>query len=411
VNNVGIKAMSVEAPDQAVILAGGLGTRLLPLTRNMPKPMILFHGKPFLEYLIELLREQGIRRILLLLGHLPEKVMDYFGDGRRFGVKIAYNVSPVKDETGMRMKRAVDRMDEVFLFLYCDNYVPFQYSKMWKLYQEQKVPALVTIYDNKDGYTKSNIRIDESGRVDVYDKTRTAENLQGVDIGFMIMRRDILDLMPDGNVSFEKTVYPKLVEKRQLHAYVNHHRYYSVGDLKRLPLTEAFFARERVVLIDRDGVLNKKMPQGEYVSSWADWEWLNGALDGLRLLYEKGYRCVLISNQAGIARGMIEPKALEEIHDRMKQEVADHGGRIDAIYVCPHHWDEGCFCRKPNPGMLFSAQKDFHFDLSKVVFIGDDERDGIAANAAGCTWAEVKESQSLFDIAQQLSEKVSGSPV
>lgn len=392
-------------PTQAVILAGGMGTRLLPLTKTTPKPMILFHGKPFLEYLLESLRDQGIERVLLLLGYLPDQIKDHFGDGSAFGLDITYNISPVDDETGMRLKRVIKKTDDVFFFLYCDNYLPFSMKDMWRVFCEEDVSALVTIYDNKDGYTKNNIRIGNSGRVEVYDKTRTAENLQGVDLGYMIMRRKVLDLIPQDNVSFEKAVYPQLVEKNQLHAYLNHHRYYSVGDFRRMPMTEKFLARFPTVLVDRDGVLNEKMPKGEYVCSWSDWKWIDGSLEALKRYNEAGYRVFLISNQAGIARGVMSLNDLEKIHTQMKQEVILAGGNINGIYVCPHHWDEDCECRKPKPGMLFQAQKDHHLDLSRVRFIGDDERDGEAAAAAGMSWEKVDERQSLLDIAKKMISK------
>ncbi len=396
------KLSTPPPPTQAVILAGGKGTRLLPLTETTPKPMIVFHGKPFLEYLLESLRGQGIQRVLLLLGYLPDQVIDYFGDGSQFELEITYNISPVEDETGMRMKRAVDKIDDVFFFLYCDNYLPFSMEDMWRVYSQENVPALVTVYDNKDGYTKNNIRIGKTGRVEIYDKTRTAENLLGVDLGYMIMRRDLLNLMPEGNVSFEKTVYPQLVEKNQLHAYVNNHRYYSVGDFRRMPMTESFLARHPAVLIDRDGVLNEKMPKGEYVQSWSDWKWIDGALEALRMYHKAGYRVFLISNQAGIARGVMSENDLEDIHSNMKKEVIDAGGEITGIYFCPHHWDENCDCRKPKPGMLFQAQKDHHLDLSRIIFIGDDDRDGEAAEAAQMSWKKVGEQKSLLDIARQM---------
>ena len=101
-------------PTQAVILAGGRGTRLAPLTDTCPKPMIQFHGKPFLEYLIEMLKEQGFRRILLLLGYLPEVIQEYFGDGSRWGVSIEYSISPVEDDTGLRVKLAQPKIEPVF---------------------------------------------------------------------------------------------------------------------------------------------------------------------------------------------------------------------------------------------------------------------------------------------------------
>ena len=115
---------------QAVILAGGLGTRLRPITDKIPKPMIQFHGKPFLEYLIELLKEQGIEEIILLLGYLSEKVVEYFGDGDKFGIKILYSISPVEDDTGLRIFKAKDIIKDEFLLLYCDNYWPLNLQKM-----------------------------------------------------------------------------------------------------------------------------------------------------------------------------------------------------------------------------------------------------------------------------------------
>jgi D-glycero-D-manno-heptose 1,7-bisphosphate phosphatase len=93
---------------------------------------------------------------------------------------------------------------------------------------------------------------------------------------------------------------------------------------------------------------------------------------------------------------------LFEIHSRMKEEVEQAGGRIDAIYFCPHDWHEGCECRKPNAGMLFQAQKDFCLDLSRTLFVGDDERDAMAADAAGCGFASVTASRSLLDITHKL---------
>ena len=113
-------------PRQAVILAGGLGTRLRPLTDTRPKPMIEVGGKPFLEHLIVLLRSQGFDRFLILLGYLPEVVQNYFGDGRRWGVTIKYSVTAVEDETGRRVKLAEQQIESCFLFMYSDNYWPMQ---------------------------------------------------------------------------------------------------------------------------------------------------------------------------------------------------------------------------------------------------------------------------------------------
>lgn len=389
-------------PRQAVILAGGLGTRLRPLTDTRPKPMIEVGGKPFLEHLIVLLRSQGFDRFLILLGYLPEVVQNYFGDGRRWGVTIKYSVTAVEDETGRRVKLAEQQIESCFLFMYSDNYWPMQMDKMWPKFEAAGVPAMITVYRNKDGYTTNSVRVDKDSYVAVYDKTCQSPHLQGVEISYAIMTRQVLDLLPDENVLFEVAVYPKLAQQRQLLAYVTDHRYYSIGSHRRLPLTEAFFQRTPTVLLDRDGVLNKKPPRAEYVRTWADFEWLPGAKEALKLFNDAGYRVIVISNQAGIARGAMTEADLVSIHDHMKEETAQVGGRIDAIYYCPHGWDDNCDCRKPRPGMLFQAQREHHLDLSRTPFIGDDERDAEAADAAGCPALLLSNSESLLDAARNL---------
>lgn len=402
IGDVRLGPMSNGRVSQAVILAGGRGTRLLPLTKDLPKPMIEFQGKPFLEYLIELLKEQGVQRVLFLLGYLPEKITEYFGDGSDWGLRIDYQVSDVDDETGMRIKLAAERIDERFLLLYCDNYWPLPLRDMEERFEASQADALVTVYGNKDNYTKSNLRIGADGFIECYDKTHSASGLQGVDIGFLILKKSVLKLIPDGNVSFEKNVYPQLIAHRRIVGYQTDHRYYSVGDHRRLSLTDEFFSPKKFVLLDRDGVLNRKAPKADYVKIWGEFEWLPEAKKGLALLKSKGYKIALITNQAGIARGMMSEGDLDEIHSNMIKEARDAGGDIDAIYYCPHGWDDGCECRKPKPGMLFQAQKDYGLDLSKTLYIGDDPRDAEAGSAAGCQMAIVSENRSLLNFVEKI---------
>jgi D-glycero-D-manno-heptose 1,7-bisphosphate phosphatase len=250
-----------ERPRQAVILAGGRGERMRPLTDLRPKPMIEVNGKPFLEHLILLLREQGFRRVLLLLGYLPEVVQDYFGDGRRWQMQIDYSVTAVEDNTGRRLKLAESKLEDCFLLLYCDNYWPMSMDRMWRRYLEAGVPAMLTVYSNKDAYTRSTLKVDEAGFVTAYDKSRKRTDLLGTEISYAILRKELVARLPNENVSFEETLFPTLAANRQLAAFVTDHRYYSIGDTPRLPLTEAFLARRPAVILDRDGVLNEKPPR------------------------------------------------------------------------------------------------------------------------------------------------------
>ena len=383
-------------PTQAVILAGGRGTRLRPLTETRPKPMVEIHGKPFLEYQIEQLREQGFTKVLLLLGYLPEVVQNYFGDGSRWGITVDYSLSAVDDETARRLRLARSQLDACFLLLYCDNYWPMQIDKMWPRFAASDAPVMITIYSNKDGYSRNSVRVGADGYVEIYDKSGATPGLQGVEISYALIDRSVAALLPETNVSVEEALYTRLAQQRQLLAYVTDHRYYSVGALHRLPLTETFFARKSTVILDRDGVLNKKPAQARYVRSWSEFEWLPGAKEALRLLKEAGYRVIVVSNQAGVGRGEMTEDALHQIHDLLKSETTEGGGEIEAIYYCPHDWDAGCECRKPAPGMLFQAQRDFSLDLTGTVLVGDDERDALAAERAGCCFARVSADQPLI---------------
>ena len=393
---------TMQRPTQAVILAGGRGERMRPLTDIRPKPMIEVCGKPFLEHQIIMLREQGFRRVLLLLGYLPEVVKDYFGDGSKWGMEIDYSVTAVEDYTGRRIKLAEAKLEDCFLLLYCDNYWPMAMDKMWQRFVESQAPMMVTVYTNKDNYTKNVLKVDEVGFVSAYDKTRKTPGLQGTEISYAIVRKELVQQLPETNISFEETLFPSLIQNRQLAAYVTNHRYYSVGDTLRLPITESFLARSPAVILDRDGVLNEKAPRANYVRSWSEFKWLPNVLETLRRLREAGFRVIVVSNQAGIGRGVMTDDDLQAIHRQMVKEVAAAGGRIEAIYYCPHDWNDGCECRKPKPGMLFQAQHDFNLDLSRTLFIGDDERDAQAAEAAGCLPALVSDQNSLEKIVGEL---------
>jgi histidinol-phosphate phosphatase family protein len=397
-------APSLERPSQAVILAGGRGTRMLPLTRTRPKPMIEFHGRPFLEYVVEMLRENGFDRILLLLGYLPDVIRDHFGDGSRFGVEIGYSVSDPDDLTASRVRLVEDRLDPCFMLLYCDNYWPLRMDDMWERFKSMRTPAMVTVYANRDGYRpgRDSVRVDGDGYVTAFDHDRRSPRLQGVEISYALLTPSVLELLPEHDELIEVALYPRLADRRELGAYVTEHRYYSVGSLERLPVTERFLARRPAVILDRDGVLNRRPPRARYVMTPEEFEWLPGALDALRLLATAGYLVAVVSNQAGIGRGVMTEADLGRVHERMLYDARQAGGAIEAIYHCPHDWDEGCECRKPAPGMLFQAQRDFDLDLTRTTFVGDDERDGEAAEAAGCPFIRVSERTSLLDAVHTL---------
>ena len=393
----------MESTQQAVILAGGRGTRMRPFTDQLPKPMLPINGRPFIEYLIEMLARRGIRRVTLLLGYLPEPIMAHCGSGARFGVEIDYVVSDPDDETGTRLRRLRDRVDARFLLMYCDNYWPLRLDRLESAFAARDQLGVLTVYSNLDYYTKNNVHVAagtrDSGALTIYDRARVNSELNGVDIGFGLFDRRALDFIPTaGNPSFEATVYPALISRGLLGGMFTDHRYYSIGSPLRMPLTRRFFSREPAVLVDRDGTLNERMAPASYVTSWSDFRWTPGALEALERLTMAGYRIVVLTNQPGIARGALTQERLDDIHRCMRDEAAAHGGRIDDVLYCPHGWHDGCDCRKPKPGLLFEAQRRFDLDLSIVTFIGDDDRDAAAAQEAGAQFRTVDATHRFADV-------------
>ena len=401
--------MDCKKIKQAVMLAGGMGTRLKPFTDEHPKPMYRFQDKPFIEYLIKQIKGFGIEQIILLLGYKAEEILEYLGDGSTFGIDIEYSVTPVEYDTGNRLWTIKEMLQEEFLLMYCDNYCPIDFKQLCNDFYNHNSDIQITAYANKDSYTKSNLRIEQNGKVTCYDKKRLIDNLQGVDIGYALIRKSVLTCL-DGHtkeiVNFEKVAYPIAVEKQKMYATVTEHRYYSIGSWERIELTEKFFANYKTVFLDRDGTLNKRAPKACYIETPDEFEWLDGAKEAVRMLKEAGYRLILVSNQPGIARGKLSEKTLQEIHEKMQNELKQETGyELDGIYYCPHNWDEGCECRKPKPGLLYQAQKDYSINLRESILIGDDERDIAAGKAAGCECYQVTERVSLLQIVKEIVGK------
>lgn len=392
---------------QAVILAGGAGTRLQPFTLKNPKPLVPVNNKPFIEYLIELLVKQGIKEIVILTGYKGEKIYEHLGDGLKFGVSIKYSYTPFKNyfgeeiKSGIRLLNAHELLDDYFMLSYCDNYMNFDLEHLKKLFIEKGSEVLVSVFSNFDKSTRNNILV-KDGLVRKYDKNRSSENLNGVDVGFMIINKKVLGYLPEKNVKFEDAIFPQLIRKKKLAGYLTDQKYYSIGDMNRVKNTAKFLKKKRVIFLDRDGVINEKAAKANYVKNWEEFKFLTGVVEALKKLTQHQYEIFIISNQAGIARGLINVSDLEDIHRKMQQTLKKDGIRISQIYYCAHGWDEGCFCRKPKPGMLLQASKDYFINLSKAVFIGDDIRDKEAGDAAGCKTILVSKNNNLLSVVEKI---------
>lgn len=214
---------------QAVILAGGLGIRLRPLTDRIPKPMIMVHGKPFLEYQIELLLRHGIMRVVLCVGHLGHVVKRYFGDGSRFGVDIRYS------EDGQRLlgtvgalKRAEPLLDDEFFLIYGDSYLLLDYAAVMSYFQRQDRLALMVIYRNENRYERSNVAAAD-GFVKAYDKEKQTPEMVYINYGVSVLRKEALLHVPPRRVYSQEELYGRFIQERQLLAYETDQRFYEVG--------------------------------------------------------------------------------------------------------------------------------------------------------------------------------------
>jgi len=364
---------------QTAILCGGLGTRLRPLTDRIPKPMVPVNGRPFLEYLLEQVKDQGISKILLMTGYLGEQIQDYFGDGSKWNLEIQYSHGPVEWDTGRRLYEAKSLLQDSFVLMYSDNFVQVNLKKLIT-FHEQSGKLLSFIVQSKKN---ANIRLSPDGIVENYDKTRTAENLNFVELGFMITDKRIFDYYQEIDVSFSDILF-NLVSVRQVSGMIVNDAYHSVSDPERLELIREYLKPKKFILIDRDGVINEKAPKGEYITSWNDFRFISETIDGLKQLSQEGFKFIIISNQAGVGRGVVSAEVVQRINALMVESLRKEGIQVLQVYVCPHHWEDKCDCRKPEPGMFFQASKDWLFRLDRTFFIGDDPRDCQAAYNAGC---------------------------
>jgi NDP-sugar pyrophosphorylase family protein len=214
---------------QAVILAGGVGTRLRPLTEKLPKAMIPVHGRPFLEYQLNLLKKGGISNVVLCIGYLGDKIKEHFGDGKGFGLKISYS-----DEGGKllgtagALKKAESLLEDEFFLTYGDAYLMLDYKGVMRRFKKSKKLGLMVVYKNFGRYDRSNVVV-EGGLVKVYSKKRKAPGMVYIDFGVSAFRKEALALVPKGRVVDLEDLNQKLIKKGELLAFETDQRFYEVG--------------------------------------------------------------------------------------------------------------------------------------------------------------------------------------
>lgn len=219
---------------QAVILAGGLATRLRPITERIPKSLIQIYDKPFLQYQLDRLRDEGITDIVLCVGYLGDQIVAYFGDGHKYGVNINYSYDG--DQllgTGGALKKAEEYLCEEFFLTYGDSYLSIDYQTVMSWFKQFGKQGLMVVYKNYDQYDKSNVSI-EGNLVKSYSKTNKTKDMIYIDYGASILRRDVLNLVPEGEVCSLEELFAQLIEQQQLLAYEVKERFYQIGSINGL---------------------------------------------------------------------------------------------------------------------------------------------------------------------------------
>jgi N-acetyl-alpha-D-muramate 1-phosphate uridylyltransferase len=215
----------------AAILAGGLATRLGPLTSASPKALIDINGEPFIGHQLRLLHDRGVRRVVLCLGYLGEMVADFVDRGQKFGIDVEYSFDgPTLLGTAGALRRAAHLLGPVFMVFYGDSYLPCDYREVLAAFEAQQRPALMTVYRNENRYDRSNAEL-ANGRILAYDKRHPSEAMNHIDYGLGVLRASCLELVPSDQPYDLANLYQDLLADGQLGAYEVHERFHEVGSI------------------------------------------------------------------------------------------------------------------------------------------------------------------------------------
>lgn len=228
------------------ILAGGLATRIRPLTAQTPKALLLLNGKPFLFHQLKLLREQNIRRVILCVGFLGEQIQAYAGDGSGFGIQIDYCFDgPTLLGTAGALKRALPWLGESFFVLNGDSYLPCDFTNVQTAYQQQGKPALMTVFRNQDQWDKSNIEY-RDGKIIEYNKAHPNAKMHYIDYGLSIFNRSVFDSIPADQPYDLALLNQTLISHQLMSAYEVSQRFYEIGSFTGLTELDTHLAGSKI---------------------------------------------------------------------------------------------------------------------------------------------------------------------
>ncbi|MDB5197420.1 MAG: histidinol phosphate phosphatase [Flaviaesturariibacter sp.] len=377
---------------EAIILAGGLGTRLREAVPDRPKCMAPVAGRPFMSHVIDELRMQGIQRFIFSLGYMADVIQDY--------LKEAYptlDYTAIVEEEPLGTGGAIQAclrqaITEHVLVANGDTLFKVALKDLAAVHKVNKAACTLALKKMQDFNRYGVVALAETGAITGFqEKKHYTEGLINGGI-YLLQKEPFLRLGLPEKFSFEKEYLEPGAEKGWLFGTVQEGYFIDIGipgdfqqaqtDLQRTPLDLKDIDKTWTLFLDRDGVINNET-LGKYVLHWGEFIFSPGVLEAFKILSGKFGHIILVTNQRGVSKGLMNLEDLNHIHKEMQKEVEAAGGRIDAIYYCI---DKGntSFYRKPNPGMAFQAKQDFpQIDLSKAIMVGNKPSDAAFGRAAG----------------------------
>ncbi len=410
---------------KVVIMAGGKGTRIASVKSDVPKPMIPICGKPILEWQIENLKACGLTDITLVVGYLGNVIQEYFDNGSKFGVSIDYFVEDAPLGTAGALFK-MPALKEDFLLMCGDVILDVDFNRFIEFHKRNNAWASLMVHPNGHPYDSSLLvteilppQVPGGNPVDTHRviqwMNKEDERLyykNRVNAGIEIISPELLketkkNFVPrhpetPDKIDLDRDVLKPNIPSGRIYAYDTPEYIKDMGTPDRFYEVEADIKsgkvkarnlknKQKAVFLDRDGTINKYVG---FLTKPEQFELIPGVAEAIKNINKSGYLAIVVTNQPVIARGDCTWEELQEIHDKMETELGKEGAFVDAIYICPHHKDKGfegerleykfdCECRKPKPGLLFQAAKDFNIDLSRSIIIGDSENDVEAGRLAG----------------------------
>jgi D,D-heptose 1,7-bisphosphate phosphatase len=384
---------------QAVILAGGLGSRLRKITKDKPKGLVKVFNKPFIEHLFFNLSRHGFDKLLILCSYKSLLFFKKYHKKKYYNLEIlCINESSPKG-TGGALKNAKKFLDRFFLLCNGDTYFDINLNDLSSNFDKKKMLLLLaaTSSERKNRFTNLNIN-KKSGLVKNIN-LRTSSQIGYVNAGYYICSKKILSFIKK-ECSLEKNVFPLLIKLNKLYAriYTNSFKkFLDIGVPKDFYKAKNFINKilfKPAIFLDRDGVINKDLG---YVIKKKDIIWKRDIFKFIKYYNDKGYYVFVITNQSGIGRGFYSEEELLDLHHWMNSKLRSKGAHVDKFYYAPYFKDsinlkyrKGYKFRKPNKGMIDLALKEWNVNLKKSKFFGDSEIDRIVAQSSNLNFEFVK---------------------